>query len=193
MTYPIATGQFSEQDDDLFDMFGDLPPIDPFEIKKDEIAVALTALMAFSGTKRTELAEKLNWKKSRITSVLSGRANPTLKTLWEFSSCLGYDFDVVFRTFAEKCPAQPWRKDPSFTISVNEPSYNRTDFFGPEIRIQTCYEVARDIANGKQQAVYVSFCSQDEPKQTVAPVIGLMPQHNLESPKITFKILHKEK
>jgi len=40
---------------------------------------------------------------------LSGENNLTIKTIWEFSSYLGFDYDVVFHSADQRRPQQPWQ------------------------------------------------------------------------------------
>ena len=94
----------------LPDMFAHLPDMDLLELKKDELATELAALMSFAGETRSSMAEQLGWKKSRISQVLSGNSNSTIKTILEFCEVLRYDFDVVFRPQSQPRAAQPWQK-----------------------------------------------------------------------------------
>ncbi len=96
----------SATDDD--DMFADLPPIDPFEIKKQRIASHITALIVSSGKSRTQIADEIGIHKSVMSRVLSGKNNSKIGTIWQIASHLGYDFDVVFHSDTEQVPAQPW-------------------------------------------------------------------------------------
>jgi transcriptional regulator with XRE-family HTH domain len=145
-------------------MFADLPPLDPLDLKKDEVAVNLAALMSFANVTRSALAEKLHCKKSRVTQVLSGRANPTLATLYEFSSCLGYDFDIVFRSFEEKRYFQPWQKVVQKTIPIPiVVSQNKMTTTELVIEIKTAEEIARDFVAGNHRPRYLSLykCTED--------------------------------
>lgn len=47
------------------------------------------------GMSRAELAEKLHCKKSRVTRVLSGEENITLKTIAKYDAALGIGFELV--------------------------------------------------------------------------------------------------
>lgn len=147
----------SEIDDD--DLFSHLPAQDPFDVKKDRLAAELAALMTYCRKSRTGMAAELGWKKSRITSVLSGKQNMTLKTLWEFCSHLGYDFDVVFRAFSEAEEVrQPWQKS-----TVVSASYHR--FETPQVQVlpcklQTPSEVAKDLFNGEPSSFYIGIMSE---------------------------------
>ena len=127
------------------DMFSDLPELNQFDLKKDEIAIQLAALMSFSEKSRSTLAQELNWTKSRISSVLSGRGNPTIRTIWDFCSVLGYDFDVVFRLPGESRPDQPWQK-------VSHIPLNWADWFAeapqsqPTFKVEFTFQTTREVA-----------------------------------------------
>lgn len=157
MTSAIIPSRTADSDDvDLYDMFGDLPPMDPSDVKKDQIAADLAALMAFSGSTRSEMADRLGWKKSRITSVLSGRENVTIKTICEFSSRLGYDFDLVFHKANERRPIQPWQKVSQSAVSSANLPRGISDF-KILVHMQTASEVARDFSSGYHKGLYFSI------------------------------------
>lgn len=67
-----------------------------FELKAQEVAVHLASVVARSGITQKELAEKLGWKPSRVSKVLHGASNLTLKTLFQVCEALGIDFDIHF-------------------------------------------------------------------------------------------------
>lgn len=139
------------------DMFGDLPDFDLLELKYDEVATGLNALMVHSHRNRSSMAKFLRWQRSRVTKVLDGESNPTVKTLCQFSWALGYDFDVVYRLPGEQRPDQPWEKRAlAATAAVIDV---RLDFDQPHIvlAIQTADEVANDISDGRAQSHYISL------------------------------------
>lgn len=106
ITVPRA-GQLAREEDD--DGFGGLPALQPFDLKKEELAAQLSAMLSFSGLTRSEVADRLDCKKSRMTSILSGKNNPTMKTIWQVAQVAGFDFDVVFRPTGQKRALQPWQ------------------------------------------------------------------------------------
>lgn len=164
-----TTEQNGETDNYLDDLFSDLEPIAPFEIKKDEIANNLLALMVFAQKNRSMLASDLGWKKSRMTSVLSGKGNPTIKTIWEFSSKLGYDFDVIFRHLNEKRPSQPWQMAAKSSISLDHSGFKNAEPYqvadGLMIEVQTAKQVAFDLLKGTQKSHYFSVTIPNAPRQ----------------------------
>jgi len=62
-----------------------------FVRRQGEFAVRLHDLMERAGMSQRQLAEKLGKKESYVSRVLSGSANPTLKTMVEFEVALGQD------------------------------------------------------------------------------------------------------
>lgn len=155
----LTVVQLNASEIDHFDIFSDLPPLDPFEIKKDEIATQLAALMSFAKKNRSTVASSLNWEKSRMTSVLSGKGNPTIKTIYEFCGSLGFDFDLVFRSPTEERPEQPWQKAIFNEIlpARIQPEYHYADFTPVTVRLQTANEVAVDFFNGNSKEFYLSL------------------------------------
>jgi len=136
------------------DLFGDLPPIKSCDLKKNDVAIQLTALMAFSKTNRSTLAEKLKWKKSRMTQVLSGKGNPTVNTVFEFCNALGYEFDLIFRLSTERRAAQPWQKARSYPTLLPAKQVTSQPLF--RLIAQTADQVEEDMRKGKRKPIYIS-------------------------------------
>lgn len=67
-----------------------------FELKAQEVAVDLASEFAKSGMTQKELADQLGWKPSRVSKVLHGASNLTLKTLFEVCEALNIEFDIDF-------------------------------------------------------------------------------------------------
>lgn len=142
---------------ELDDMFADLPPLDPFEIKKEEVAALLAALMIHSGANRATLVERLDWEKSRLSHVLSGKANPTIKTIYEFARSLGFDFDLVFRCDDGHRPPQPWEAGSATYFTATTPILSPVIGFV----VQTPEQIAEDVTNGKAKRFYISEVHQN--------------------------------
>lgn len=150
-----ASSQSSLADDDLF---SHLPEDDPFEEKKDRMAAELAALMSYCRKNRTTLAEGLGWKKSQVTRVLSGKQNLTLKTLWEFCSHLGYDFDVIFRRLQElPHNHQPWQRN--VVVDAAKQPIEDSPSLSQQIKIQTPTEVIKDCLEGRAYSMYIGINS----------------------------------
>lgn len=81
-----------------------------FEVKKADVAVDIQAMMKSAGVSRKELANLLGWKASRVTKILSGEENLTLRTLQDVYWKLGYEYDVVARKIGERRALQPWQR-----------------------------------------------------------------------------------
>ncbi len=136
------------------EMFGGLEPLTAFEVKKDAVATQLTALMLHSRKTRSDMAEELGWQKSRITKVLSGNNNLTIKTICEFSGLLGYDFDVIFHGPDEPRPKQPWQIQRKEETNLPVESLRTLNL---PIVMQSAGEVAVDLITGKAKESYFSF------------------------------------
>jgi transcriptional regulator with XRE-family HTH domain len=93
----------------FYDLFAELDALEPFDIKKEELAAQLTALLSYTKTTRSNFAQVSGWQKSTVTAVLNGKRNPTFKTLWEFAHYLGYETDLIFREPNEPHHRQPWQ------------------------------------------------------------------------------------
>lgn len=193
----VTTNQNHDQDDFL-EIFSDLPPIEPFDVKKDFLGAQMAALMTFSGKSRADLVSDLGWKKSRISSVLSGKCNLTIKTIWEFTSYFGLDFDVIFRTSDEQRPNQPWQKSVE-KISVKVARRQISDEFSkmptiPVIEIQTANEVAKDLLTGNHKSYYFSVSITNE-NDSIPLTLEASPQANsffMDFPKIQYLPTSKE-
>lgn len=155
------------------DLFAHLPADDPFNVKKDRLASELAALMSYCRKSRTSIADELGWKKSQVTRLLSGNQNPTLKTLWDFSSHLGYDFDIVFRSFQEQEEnRQPWHK--SSVVDFIAPNVENVFKFIHQVKVQTPIEVVKDCFEGRASAVYISITPQRNTPLTIGNKVDIL-------------------
>ena len=94
-------------------LFGDLLKDDgalQAELSKTAVAADLAVLTARAGVSRTELAKRLGWSKARVSQVLGGNGNLTVKTIHAVTRALGHRFDVVFRTSHEARVPQAWER-----------------------------------------------------------------------------------
>lgn len=157
MTTPIASLSVTAARQSEEDMFSDIESISPFTVKKIDLATQLNALMVFSRKSRSDMAASLGWKKSRITKILSGNDNLTIKTISEFSAHLGYDFDVIFHAYDHPRPIQPWQ------IKGTEKSNLPIDYLqilNLPLKSQSSIEVLVDILSGNGSQSYFSFDTQ---------------------------------
>ena len=145
---------------DFHNLFSDLAPLAPFDIKKEELAAQLTALLAHTDTSRSEFAALSDWKKSRVTAILNGNGNPTFKTLWEFARFLGYEADLHFRRPEEAHAQEPWNsKSPVFTqddirAGIAHIAQALSTF---NIEIESAHQVAHALTQGNHKNAYFSL------------------------------------
>ena len=136
--------------DDLFN-FSDQNPVD---VKKTSIASDFCSLLYHIEMSRTELAEKLNWKKSRLSKVLNGNENLTIKTMVELSQAMGYDFDINFHLSEIHRCLQPWEQN---LLDDESSVSNLNKYHFSNLQIQSAMEVFNDISKGKQKDLYWSL------------------------------------
>lgn len=82
--------------------------------KRDDVAITLTGMLHAKGMSFAELAEKLGWKRSRVSKALSGRENLTTNTIAEIVKAAGFDFDIAVRKPSEVRHFQPWEQNYTF-------------------------------------------------------------------------------
>ena len=116
------------QSPDIADFFTDLfdfSHISPVDVKKNAIASNFCSLIYHCGLKKNDLAHKLGWEPSRLSKVLNGNENLTIKTMVELSVALDYDFDMIFHKAYEHRSLQPWESNlleelrPSINLTIN--------------------------------------------------------------------------
>lgn len=69
-----------------------------FELEAQKVAVELAAAVADAGITQAELAQRLGWKPARVSKVLHGATNLTLKTLFELSEALELESSLALAT-----------------------------------------------------------------------------------------------
>ena len=79
-----------------------------FEIRAQSVAVDLVRAISELGLTQSQVAKKLGWKPSRVSHVLHGASNVTLRTLHDFVTALGLEFDVIYRRADERRVPQRW-------------------------------------------------------------------------------------
>lgn len=126
--------------------------LEPYEINMELVAADLAILLHHSGLSRADVAQKLGWKKSRVTRVLSGDQNLTIKTISEFVEALGYTFDVVFYNKSYPKPKQPWQMDKMVKkIAKSEIT----------IQLQTGDCVFRELLDGNDGDYYIRIDNKE--------------------------------
>lgn len=138
---------------DVDDLFSGLPPLDPFEVKKEHFATDLAALLVHSGISRSVACEKLGWHKSALARVLSGKGNPTVKTIWNLAHLAGYDFDLVFRRPEQQPAPQPWT---CVNTMANVTNFATDNYEFYVLKVQTPEQVKSDMRSGTMSSMYFS-------------------------------------
>lgn len=73
-------------------MLKEIPKNERIYLQKcGDIAMQIAAYMKQEGVSQKQLAQKLNMKESRLSKVLSGSANLSLKTITQFEAYFGKD------------------------------------------------------------------------------------------------------
>lgn len=135
-------------------MFGCMHDIDMSVMQMESIATDLVFLLKHSGLSRSELATKLGWSKSRVTKVLSGDENLTVRTITSVAECLGYAFDVVFYNENYDQPKQPWHIDKLNKSIRAEPIHSKPQF---EFKLKNSKDVFNDLMEGNDADAYISI------------------------------------
>jgi len=169
---------------DYRDLFADIEPLEAFDIKKEELAAQLSALLAHTDTSRSEFATLAHWKKSRVTALLNGNGNPTFKTLWEFASFLGYEADLHFRLPSEARALEPWN---SKQLTPN-PIAILDALSAIDIEMQSSDEVFHDMLNGHDRKAYFSI----KPDEYTCSLIDISMPITESLPQISQKITIKK-
>lgn len=179
MSKQISNTYLECEDIGDFDFF-DFSDVDPIDIKKGSVAANLSALMVYSNITQSQLAKKLKWKASRLSKVLSGQQNLTLKTIADITFALEYDFELCFHKPSETLTAQPWEKKLN-TLEVKEPKKTKHYLIW---QIQTAQQVVHDIQSEKSKDFYIS-CTNFERDET--PHLSRTKTVWLEQPEDQFK------
>ena len=180
--------------EESWDIFSGRLPVDPIEVKKHQLAVALTALIAHSGKTKSQVAEETGIHKSAISRLLSGSSNAQLKSIWAISSNLGYDFDVIFHSIKEPSPKQPWHIHVKNDIKPREIPTNAIDVEAKTLLIQTREQVANDLLNKRGAEFYCSVSSTSNNLPTInIPSLGHQPAYVGNMPTSFLNIYEMEK
>ena len=143
----IVVAEANQSSGSLFlDAFADIGPLDGFDIKKDQIAANMVGLMAHYHVSRSDLANTLGLPRSRVSQMLSGERNLTLKTIYEFTTALKKDFSIVFHDVGVTCFSQPWHSSANsyLTPDVTTLAPSNTCLWA----VQTASQIARDAEAG---------------------------------------------
>lgn len=160
-------------------MFGDIYDVDMSAMQMESIASDLVFLLKHSGLSRSELASRLGWNKSRVTRILSGDENLTIKTITSVAECLGYGFDVIFYNENYEQPKQPWHIDRINKSVSAEPVHTKSPF---EFKFQSSKDVFNDLMKGDDADAYISISKVFDIKK----IESLQNPKNISHTKDTF-------
>jgi len=139
-----------------FDFF-DFSDVDPFFAKRNAVANELLALISHENISRKQLSEKLEWPPSRLSKVLSGEQNLTVKTITAISLALGYDFSIYFHKIHRKEMIQPWEKLSEISSVSHINISSEIKKYKITVNIQSKEDVMRDLSNGRGKENYLSL------------------------------------
>lgn len=81
---------------EIYELFSELEPLTPFDIKKEEIIAHFLALMSVANINRDEFIKISGWSKKKLDGFLEGNCLD-LRTIFEFTQYLGYKMDIVYQ------------------------------------------------------------------------------------------------
>lgn len=162
-------------------IFGDTYDIDMSVIQMESIATDLVFLLKHSGLSRSQLASKLDWKKSRVTKVLSGDENLTIKTITSVAECLGYGFDVIFYNEDYDQPKQPWTIDRENKAVQPEVVYLDSSI---EVKRQEPEEVFKDLLAGEDASYYIRVSKTSD----IKTIKSIQPTRNISISEKEFRL-----
>jgi len=139
-----------------FDFF-DFSDVDPFFAKRNAVANELLALISHENISRKQLSEKLEWPPSRLSKVLSGEQNLTVKTITAISLALGYDFSIYFHKIHKKEMVQPWEKLSGIANISHIKVLSEIQKYKINVHLQSKEDVMRDLLNGRGKESYLSL------------------------------------
>jgi transcriptional regulator with XRE-family HTH domain len=88
--------------------------------KQMDIAAQIDTYLKEKGWTQKQLAEKSGLRPSQLSQILSGNANPTLRTLTNLEEAIGADIIVFPEFYLESLENDGWsRPEKTLTISVN--------------------------------------------------------------------------
>lgn len=138
-----------------FDFF-DFSDVDPFFTKKNAVANELLALISHENISRKQLCESLDWAPSRLSKVLSGEQNITVKTITAISLALGYDFSIYFHKIHKKEMVQPWEKTSYISNISQANTISEIKKYNINVHIQSKEDVMMDLLCGRGKESYLS-------------------------------------
>lgn len=167
-------------------LIGDKYDVDMSIIKMEQAASHLVGLLRYRKISRSELAKQLGWSKSRVTRVLSGDVNLTIKTITTITEKLGYDFDIIFHNCDYEKPKQPWQVDREKSLLHSALSSHSAESSGVLLELQTGEQVVDAVLAGKERELYLSVMSI-YPEPIAELTISITPQlPDIPAPNMTY-------
>jgi transcriptional regulator with XRE-family HTH domain len=151
-----------ERNDKIWEEFSAGSGTDANFIQKQmDIAAQIDTYLKEKGWTQRQLAEKSGLRPSQLSTILSGNANPTLRTISNIEEALGCDVIVCPEFYEESLVSNGWSR-PNDMISLHVRSYTRyTKQDEAEIRITDTWESQFDI--GSQHYETASGASHHRP------------------------------
>ncbi|NNH20918.1 Predicted transcription regulator containing HTH domain [Bordetella trematum] len=81
-----------------------------FDVRAERLCVDLIRALHHQDMTQSDLASILDWTKGRVSKVLHGHTNLTLRTLHTLVTAMNLDFDIVFRSKEDAACRQPWHE-----------------------------------------------------------------------------------
>lgn len=118
-----------ENNDRIFEEFMGLEPEDEKFIQKQmDIASQIDNCLKVNGWTRKELAEKAGFKsQSQLTDILSGQANPELRTITKIEEALGKDIIVCPDFYEVEMEEKGW-VHPNKCVFLTAGAFRRESF-----------------------------------------------------------------
>lgn len=168
--------------------------VDMSIIKMEQIASHLVGLLRHHKISRSELAQNLGWSKGRVTKVLSGDVNLTIKTISTITQELGYDFDVVFHNKNYEKPKQPWQIDRERASLNHAPALKQhvlhTDGVSVMFQLETGEEVVDSVLAGAEKDFYISVSLPS--RQLPSNQVPIIPQVSLSDQPVNITYLKQD-
>lgn len=84
------------------DLFADLPPMDPYAVKKIQMGVKVAVMIHNAGKQRSNLEAELGWPAGRLTSIIDGECEQPFEHICRLAFHLGMDVDIGFTPSASR-------------------------------------------------------------------------------------------
>ncbi|EEY78937.1 DNA-binding helix-turn-helix protein [Acinetobacter calcoaceticus RUH2202] len=167
-------------------LIGEEYDVDMSIIKMEQVASHLVGLLRHNKISRSELAQKLGWSKGRVTKVLSGDVNLTIKTITTITQKLGYDFEVVFHNKNYEKPKQPWQIDREKAMPTPVIKSRNIEALNVVFQLESGDQVVESVLAGKEKDLYVSISRLDKNLHSSSISVAQQMALNDKSINITY-------